>query len=108
MLHDPSHYEAPPLAEEIKLSGGDIDNLRRLAGQEAEIQRFRQAVAKLPERQREAFTCRYFLKMSIEDTCKAMDCAEGTVKSACASACENIRGKMGVEYEQPTRQRPGA
>jgi hypothetical protein len=37
MLHDPSHYEAPPIAEEIRLSAKDTDVLRRLASQLAEI-----------------------------------------------------------------------
>jgi hypothetical protein len=37
MLHDPSHYEPPPIAEEIKLSQQDVDVLRRLAGELAEI-----------------------------------------------------------------------
>jgi len=37
MLHDPSHYELPPIAEEIKLRGHDVDVLRRLAGELAEI-----------------------------------------------------------------------
>jgi hypothetical protein len=37
MLHDPSHYEPPPIAEEIKLSAKDKDLLRRLAGELAEI-----------------------------------------------------------------------
>jgi hypothetical protein len=37
MLHDPSHYEPPPLAEEIKLCAKDTDILRRLAGEVADI-----------------------------------------------------------------------
>ncbi len=37
MLHDPSHYEPPPIAEEIKLGQADIDVLGRLAGEVAEI-----------------------------------------------------------------------
>jgi len=37
MLHDPSHYEPPPIAEEIKLRPGDKDVLRRLGGELAEI-----------------------------------------------------------------------
>ena len=37
MLHDPSHYEPPPMAEEIRLSPKDKDVLRRLAGEVAEI-----------------------------------------------------------------------
>ena len=37
MLHDPSHYELPPLAEEIKLTPRDTDALRRLASEVAEV-----------------------------------------------------------------------
>lgn len=37
MLHDPSHYEAPPIAEEIRLSPRDTDLLRRLAAEVAQI-----------------------------------------------------------------------
>jgi hypothetical protein len=37
MLHDPSHYEPPPVAEEIKLRRRDQDVLRRLAEELAPI-----------------------------------------------------------------------
>ena len=37
MLHDPSHYSPPPIAEEIRPSARDVDVLRRLAGELAEI-----------------------------------------------------------------------
>ena len=37
MLHDPSHYEPPPIAEEIQLAPQDTDVLRRLAAEVAEI-----------------------------------------------------------------------
>lgn len=37
MLHDPSHYTPPPVAEPIQLSPRDTDILRALAGQVAEI-----------------------------------------------------------------------
>ncbi len=37
MLHDPSHYEPPPIAEEIQLSKKDVHALCRLAGELAEI-----------------------------------------------------------------------
>jgi len=37
MLHDPSHYEPPPIAEEIVLSQRDTDILRQLASELAEI-----------------------------------------------------------------------
>ncbi len=37
MLHDPSHYEPPPTAHEIRLSPRDTDTLRTLASELAEI-----------------------------------------------------------------------
>ena len=37
MLHDPSHYEPQPIAQEIRLSDGDKDILRRLGGELAEV-----------------------------------------------------------------------
>ncbi len=37
MLHDPSHYEPPPIAEEIQLNPRDTEILRRLAAELAEI-----------------------------------------------------------------------
>jgi len=37
MLHDPSHYSPPPVAEEIKLKQADRDILKRLASDLAEI-----------------------------------------------------------------------
>lgn len=37
MLHDPSHYEQPPVAQEIKLPQRDRDILRRLAADLAKI-----------------------------------------------------------------------
>jgi len=37
MLHDPSHYEPPPIAEEIRPGARDIEVLRRLAGELAGI-----------------------------------------------------------------------
>ena len=36
MLHDPSHYEPPPIAHEIKLDQPDIEILRQLASELAE------------------------------------------------------------------------
>jgi len=37
MLHDPSHYEPPPIAHEIQLAPQDAEILRELASELAEI-----------------------------------------------------------------------
>ncbi|HZK80699.1 MAG TPA: RNA polymerase sigma factor [Humisphaera sp.] len=50
-----------------------------------------EAMACLPERQREAVACRYLRRMSIRETALAMGCAEGTVKSAVSAALERLR-----------------
>ncbi len=47
MLHDPSHYEPPPIADEIRLSERDTEVLRTLASELAEI-------ASLPVHQQKA------------------------------------------------------
>jgi RNA polymerase sigma factor (sigma-70 family) len=44
------------------------------------------AVAQLPERQRLAVDCFYFVGLSVAETAAVMRCAEGTVKSTLADA----------------------
>lgn len=66
--------------------GGDADRLDRLA----------KVLAKLPDRQREAVSCRYLRRMSVRDTAAAMGCAEGTVKATVAAALANLRKTMGA------------
>ncbi|HEX7949797.1 MAG TPA: sigma-70 family RNA polymerase sigma factor [Candidatus Limnocylindrales bacterium] len=44
------------------------------------------AVARLPERQRLAIDCFYFVGLSVAETAAVMGCAEGTVKSTLSDA----------------------
>ena len=64
----------------------DADRLGRLA----------EALAKLPDRQREAVSCRYLRRMGVRDTAAAMGCAEGTIKATVAAALANLREAMGA------------
>ncbi|HWE02206.1 MAG TPA: RNA polymerase sigma factor [Tepidisphaeraceae bacterium] len=61
----------------------------------------RQAVAGLPDRQREAIACRYLRRMSVHETALAMGCAEGTVKSAVSTALERLRAVL-EDQDEPT------
>jgi RNA polymerase sigma-70 factor (ECF subfamily) len=58
-----------------------------------------EAVARLPDRQREAIACRYLRRMSVRETAVAMGCAEGTVKSAVSAALETLREILKDRHE---------
>jgi RNA polymerase sigma-70 factor, ECF subfamily len=52
------------------------------------------AVAGLPETDRQAIACRYFLDLSEEETAAALGCPRGTVKSRLSRALERLRERM--------------
>jgi RNA polymerase sigma factor (sigma-70 family) len=49
------------------------------------------ALAALPERQRAAIVCRYWLDLSTADTARVLSCRPGTVKSLVSRALDTIR-----------------
>lgn len=55
------------------------------------------AVAKLPESQRQAIDCYYYVGLSVAETALVMNCAEGTVKSTLADARSNLRRTLEKE-----------
>ena len=57
-----------------------------------------EAVERLPEIDRQAIACRYFLDLSEAETAAALDCARGTVKSRLSRALERLRAEMGVRH----------
>ena len=59
----------------------------------------RDAVAALPERQREAIALRYFADLSVRDSAAVMRCAEGTVRALTAQAVAALRTSLGREIE---------
>lgn len=56
----------------------------------------REAVAKLPTRQRTALTYRYFAGFSVAETADAMSCAEGTVKALTHQAIAALRERAAL------------
>lgn len=54
----------------------------------------RDVLATLPVRQREAVTLRFFQEMSVQDTARAMECAEGTVKATLFAALRNLKQRL--------------
>jgi RNA polymerase sigma-70 factor (ECF subfamily) len=63
------------------------------AGQEIGV-RIRQAVAGLPDRQREIFTLRHFEEMSLQEIAEVQGCALGTVKSSLHRAVMTLRDRL--------------
>ncbi|MGH2774808.1 MAG: RNA polymerase sigma factor [Actinomycetota bacterium] len=57
----------------------------------------RQAVAKLPRRQRIALVYRYYLDLSVREAAELMECPDGTVKTLTARAISNLRREDLIE-----------
>ncbi len=58
----------------------------------------------LPERQREALVCRYYLDLSEQATAAAMGCPAGTVKSSLARGLEAMRSALRLEEDEEVGQ----
>lgn len=61
-----------------------------------ELDRLREAIAALPERQREAVSLRMLEGLSVRQAAERMGCAEGTVKATLFAAMESLRKAMKV------------
>jgi RNA polymerase sigma-70 factor, ECF subfamily len=58
-----------------------------------------EAVDRLPDTQRMAVFCRYFLELSEAETAAAMGTRRGTVKSRVSRALERLATEIGVEHD---------
>ena len=54
----------------------------------------KESVMSLPESYREVLLCVYYHDMSVADTAKSLDIAEGTVKSRLSRAREMLKNKL--------------
>ena len=63
------------------------------------------ALAGLSDRQREAIVLRFFEELSVEQTAKAMSCAEGTVKATVHQALRAMRELLPVSWATVPRGR---
>jgi RNA polymerase sigma factor (sigma-70 family) len=63
----------------------------------------RDAVARLPVRQREAVVFRYFGQLSVRETAEAMGCAEGTVRALTSQGLAALRTHFDIDDSETTR-----
>ena len=70
-----------------KLPGASLE-------QREDVERLNEALANLPERQREAVVLRFFEELSTEQTASVMQCAVGTVKATLHQALRRLRENL--------------
>ena len=66
----------------------------RLPKDEADAIAVRQAIARLPRRQRTALVLRFYSDLSVANVAELMDCPEGTVKSLTRRAIAALRKEL--------------
>ena len=71
--------------------GDEIEEPEARQAQASLRDRLLEALAKLPDRQREAFLFRIWEGLSVRDTAKAMGCSEGSVKTHLSRATGALR-----------------
>lgn len=81
------------------LREGDLEDTRSVSPFESSAgvevgQAIREAVAGLPDRQREIFTLRHFEELSLQEIAEVQGCALGTVKSSLHRAVMTLRNRL--------------
>jgi RNA polymerase sigma-70 factor (ECF subfamily) len=85
----------PIVVEELPDRAGDSDPRPEESARRAEIrERIRQAVHRLPERQREVFLLKHFENMSVKEVGIALGLAEGTVKVHLSRAVNTLKEEL--------------
>lgn len=87
-------------AERRSLSRMDSQEVAYSTGLDrADVLAVRQAIRRLPRRQRAALVLRYYADLSIAEIAEALDCSQGTVKSQLHDAIAALRARGSLAPE---------
>jgi len=75
--------ESQPGSAAAESASDEVERIQTVAIIEEEV-------ARLPERQREAFLLRYWEELDVAETAAAMKCSEGSVKTHCSRATQAL------------------
>lgn len=81
-------------ADEVYLADGSERSPLEMAEEVERRLNLHAALEGLPDRQREAVVLRFFESLSTEQTARAMQCAEGTVKATLHKALRSLRNQL--------------
>ena len=83
--------EQDPLETLEAVDGSNVEEAPAAQLERAQVlEIIEQELARLPERQRQAFIMRYWEELDVAETARAMGCSEGSVKTHCSRAAHTL------------------
>ena len=75
---------------DLEQIGGRLEAADSQLQRRQTLDRLEKEIARLPERQREAFLLRYWEELDVAETAQVMGCSEGSVKTHCSRAIHSL------------------
>jgi RNA polymerase sigma-70 factor (sigma-E family) len=96
-----SHYRHQAVADRYVARAGSLAAFDAYRDPDSELRDVLwTALQTLPERQREAIVCRFYLDMSERDTANVLGCPAGTVKSSVSRGLDALRAALGDSLDE--------
>lgn len=91
---DPSEHDMLETMGHPDDGTGDARSAAAIAEGDQILRLIESEIARLPNRQREAFIMRYWQDMDVAETAAAMGCSEGSVKTHCSRATHTLAAAL--------------
>ena len=87
--------EQDPLETLEAADGSNVEETPAVQFERAQVlEIIEQEIARLPDRQREAFIMRYWEELDVAETARRMRCSEGSVKTHCSRAAHTLAAAL--------------